>query len=176
MKYRVNRTYRDGSFDVITEDGGVASVHHNGETYVTTYHATRLSDCDHTKGVWYELSNGNAQIKSWDEEYDPLEIEIIMEALDWLVFPRPQEGWEQDDTIWTEFFPQRDMRQCLIDSLSQSHWYTYSDENIDAFKDAIETIIFNLEEIQRKNILKDPDQLDALDDAIILTKTIIVHV
>lgn len=175
MKYRVNRTYKDGSFEVITEDGGVAAVHHNGSNYVTTYYGVRLTDCDINNYIWDELSKDKTYFKDWEGD-DALEIDMILDALEWLVFPSPQEEWEQDDTIWTEFFPPRDMRQCLIDSLSDSHWFAYNDENIDAFKDAIENIAFGLEQILDKKILKDPDHCDAVDDALILVKTIMVHV
>ena len=174
MKYRVNRTYKDGSFDVITEDGGVASIHHNGDNYVTTYYRRRLDECDPTKYLWDELSEGKTECKDWDEEY-PLEIVMILDALNWLVFPNPH-CWDADDTLWTDFFPPKDLNQCLIDTLSESHLFTYSDGELSAYKDALEEIIFRLEEIHRKELLKNPDDVDAVYDANLLIKTILVHI
>lgn len=174
MKFRVNRTYKDGSFDVITEDGGVASVHHNGSNYVTTYYGMRLTDCDPNNYVWDELSAGKSHFKDWDEE-EPLEIDMILDALGWLVVPNPK-LWEHYDDIWTEFFPIKDLKECLLDTLSESHWFSYGDENIGAFKDALEEIIFRLEEIDRKKLLNNPDDVDAVSDANLLLKTILVHI
>jgi hypothetical protein len=182
MKYKVNRTYQDSSFDVITEDGGVASIHHNGNNFVTTYYPLRLGDCDmnwtaRNYFVWSDLSNHKTQFKDWvGEHWEPLEIEMILDALDWLVFPKPIDGWEQDQTIWTDFFPNLDLKQCIINSLSNTHCELEDDDDNDAFKDIIEDIIFGLEEIQRNNILKSSSHINALHDAIIIAKTIIVHV
>jgi hypothetical protein len=177
MKYKVNRTYQDASFDVITEDGGVASVHHNGNNFVTTYYSLRLGDCNTDNILWDDLANDKTQFKDWVGEYfDPLEIEMILDALDWLVFPHPQEGWVQDNTIWTEFFPNLDLKQRIISSLSNTHCELEDDDDLDAFKDIIEDIIFGLEEIQKSNILKSDSQVNALYDALIIAKTIIVHV
>jgi len=101
MKYRINRDYTDGSFDVIVEDGGIASIHHNGYNFVTTYYGVRLGDCDNSNYIWDELSTGKAQHKDWDEQ-EPMEVEMIKDALEYLVFPPPQDGWEEDNTIWKD--------------------------------------------------------------------------
>jgi hypothetical protein len=103
MRYRINRGYTDDSFDVIVEDGGIASIYHNGSNFVSVYFVARLSDCDRfVRDIYGELSFFNQQYyKDWTEE--STENEMIEDALRWLVFPSPEEGWQQDDTIWSDF-------------------------------------------------------------------------
>jgi hypothetical protein len=103
MRYRINRDYTDGSFDVIVEDGGIASIYHNGSNFVSVYFVVRLSNCDRfVRDIWNELSFSSVQYqKDWTQE--STENEMIEDALRWLVFPPPQEGWQQDDTIWSDF-------------------------------------------------------------------------
>lgn len=102
MKYRVVGT--SDEFDVITEDGGVASVHHNGENFLTTYYQSGLTDhSDLTRdNLWEKLGEGKCQIKDWDFEAD--HSVMVADALEWLVFPQPDEEWELDDTLFQEFF------------------------------------------------------------------------
>lgn len=102
MKYRINQSSVDESFDIITEDGGVAVFYHNQENYVTHYYQRSLSECNPANYVWDELSEGKVFITDW--EGDPKVSEVIKDMLDWLVCPPPAEGWQQDDTIWAEFF------------------------------------------------------------------------
>lgn len=100
MKYRIIRNI-DDEFDVITEDGGVASVHHNGFHLITTYYQTRLTDIS-GENVWDELSDGEIHLKDWEEGAS--EQEIIKDALDWLVAPSP-ETWEIDETLFVNLIP-----------------------------------------------------------------------
>ncbi len=102
MKYRVNINGADDGFDVITEDGDVVSLHHNGDNWVSTYYGTRLYSCDANNYVWDELSQGSVYLNDWDHE--PTVSEAINDALTWMVFPAPAEGWQQDDSIWGQFF------------------------------------------------------------------------
>lgn len=97
MKFRIaNQTDIDMDFDIITEDGGIVSVHHNGENLVSTYYQTRLTEI---KGyhIWDELAEGKAYVKEWDEDTD--EDEIVKDALDWLVFPAPA-IWVHDEKLF----------------------------------------------------------------------------
>lgn len=102
MKYRVITNTIDGSFDIVTERGGVASFYYNGENFVTSYFQRGLNECDPQNYLWHELFQGRVYFKDWDEE--PTEEEAINDALNWLVFPQPAE-WEQDDSLYTDFFP-----------------------------------------------------------------------
>lgn len=103
MKYRVINKTHDESFDIITEDGGVAYFYHNGKDFSTVYYSTRLTDCNPANGDIYEqLSVGKSYYKDWEGE--PTRWEVIQDALQWLVFPAPAK-WEQDATLWTDLLP-----------------------------------------------------------------------
>ena len=101
MKYRVIQSKTDGSLDIVTETGGVASFYHNGENFVTSYFQRGLNECTPNNYLWDELSQGKVYFKDWEGE--PTEEEIVDDALNWLVFPQPQE-WEQDNNLYTNFF------------------------------------------------------------------------
>ena len=102
MKYRIIYSKVDESFDIITEKGGVASFHYNGDNFVTSYFQKGLNECNPDNYLWDELSQGKVYFKDWEAE--PTEEEAIEDALNWLVFPQPDE-WEQDDSLYTDFFP-----------------------------------------------------------------------
>ena len=102
MNYRIVNSTVDESFDIITETGGVASFHHNGENYVSTYFSKSLVDCDPSGYVWDELSQEKVYFNDWDKE--PTKEEAIKDALEWLVFPPPPE-WVEDNSLYTDFFP-----------------------------------------------------------------------
>jgi hypothetical protein len=104
MKYKIYHRI-DNSYDIITEDGGVAVFYHNQENYVTHYYERSLSECNPADHVWDELSEGKIYINDWEGSDEPAEEEVIKDALEWLVFPAPAEGWELDQSIWSEFFP-----------------------------------------------------------------------
>jgi hypothetical protein len=103
MRYRVIKSALN-EVDVLTENGGVATFYHNGDNYVTNYYTTNLGDCDPTNYVWDELSQSKVYIHDWDGE--PTEEEVVQDALSWLVFPAPTEGWTIDDSLWNNFFNQ----------------------------------------------------------------------
>jgi hypothetical protein len=102
MKYRVCNSKVDESFDIITEDGGVVSVYHNGDNWVSTYYQYRLTDCVPDDYMWDKLSEYKVYIKDWESE--STKEEMIKDALDWLVYPSPN-TWEIDDDLYLEFFP-----------------------------------------------------------------------
>jgi hypothetical protein len=47
------------------------------------------------------LAEGKAYVKDWPDGTH--RDTIILDALDWLVFPAPAEGWRVDNTIWNQF-------------------------------------------------------------------------
>lgn len=97
MKFRIaNQTDIEMDFDIITEDGGIVSVHHNGENLVSTYYQTRLTDI-RGGDIWDELAEGKAYVKDWDEDTE--QDEIVRAALDWLVFPAPA-IWVHDEKLF----------------------------------------------------------------------------
>ena len=101
MKYKLLVDQQDK--DLITEDGGVVTLHHNGERFISSYYQRRLTDCDpKADSVWDELAEGKMYVKEWRDK-DPSEEEFIEDALDWLVMPRPALGFERDDSLFPEF-------------------------------------------------------------------------
>jgi hypothetical protein len=95
MKYKITND-SNNEFDIITEDGGVASVHYNGSSFITTYYQTRLTEIE-GEDVWEELAEGKSYSKNWDEKTD--KSEIINDSLNWLVVPSPI-VWEQDKNLF----------------------------------------------------------------------------
>ena len=99
MKFRIN-TIEENEFDVITEDGGIASISFVDGSFQTMYYQSRINkdSVDVHSSVWDDLADGKAYIKEWEET--PTRDALIKDALEWLVVPQPQE-WEQDDTIFS---------------------------------------------------------------------------
>ena len=100
MKYRINEL-DEIEFDVIVEDGGVVSVHHNGENLVSTYYQSRITEDMDPDEIWEILGSGKAYTKDWPDGTS--RDEIIKDALSWLVLPAPAEGWFIDESIWKKF-------------------------------------------------------------------------
>jgi hypothetical protein len=100
MKYRINEI-NEMEFDVISEDGGVVSIYHNDENQVSMYYQDRITEDMDPDEIWETLAEGKAYLKDWPEGTH--RDTIILDALDWLVFPTPVEGWSVDDTIWKKF-------------------------------------------------------------------------
>lgn len=98
MKFRIN-TIDEKEFDVITEDGGIASISYIDDRYQTMYYQSRITNdsTDVHSTVWEDLEDSKAYIKEW--EGNPAKDELIQDALNWLVIPQPKK-WERDDTIF----------------------------------------------------------------------------
>jgi hypothetical protein len=101
MKYRVIR-YIENHFDIVVEDGGIASVHHTGDNMTTTYFRTRLTEVDPSKDLFVQLYREQLHVKDWELDVD--DDAIIRAALDWLVFPQPR-TWEHDNTLFLNLIP-----------------------------------------------------------------------
>lgn len=98
MKFRVIDHAQD-DFTIVTEDGGIVSVHHNGEHLVTTYYQNRMLPGTAPGMLWFELAEGKSYSKDWIEP--ATRSDIIKDALDWLVLPAPA-SWEHDPELWEE--------------------------------------------------------------------------
>lgn len=83
--------------DVITEDGGIASIQCCDQNYTTTYYQSRITDMPDGQNVWEYLAEGKAYVKDWD--YDPSPEEALEDALNWLVIPQPTE-WTEDNNLF----------------------------------------------------------------------------
>lgn len=101
MKYRILDSRIDKEYDIITEDGGVVSVYHNGENWISTYYQSRLTDFPSEEYIWDALSDSKTYVFTW--EIEPTKEEVIKDALEWLVFPRP-DVWEIDNDLFLNFF------------------------------------------------------------------------
>jgi hypothetical protein len=99
MKYRIIK-HSPMEVDVVTEDGGIATIYHNEENMVTMYYQDRLTTISPKEDIWEQLSYSKAYMKDWDAS---IELEdIIKNALEWLVFPAPQ-SWEIDNSIFSNY-------------------------------------------------------------------------
>jgi len=85
---------------VVTEDGGVATIHHNGDNYVTTYYQSRLTDVNDPQELWQELGEGKTYSKDWIQFDMP---EMIYDILQWLCVEASTIKWKLDESIWPEF-------------------------------------------------------------------------
>ena len=100
MKYRVHYSSVDESFDVITEDGCVASVYHNECNIVTNYYEANLTEINKDNYLWDELSNHKIYYHDWEDGVS--NEEIIQDALNYL--NSQVETWELDNTIFQDVF------------------------------------------------------------------------
>jgi len=83
MKYIIKKDYgNETSADVILEDGGVVSFHHNGENICSTYYQDRIEK-PFDEIDWDKLAEGKVYMKDWEGE-DKITREMIMDALNWL--------------------------------------------------------------------------------------------
>lgn len=94
MKYRIKQI-DEKEFDVITEDGGIASIYCNEDGYNTMYYQSRITDAYCMDDVDDVLADSKAYFKEWGENAD--KDEMIKDALSWLVVG--ENTWERDDTI-----------------------------------------------------------------------------
>lgn len=94
MKYRIKQI-DEKEFDVITEDGGIASVYYNEDGYNTMYYQSRITDAYCMDDVDDVLSNGKAYVKEWGHHVNI--DDVIKDALSWLVVG--EKKWERDDSI-----------------------------------------------------------------------------
>ena len=81
MKYAVGFLNKETDATVILEDGGIATVHHNGEHIVSTYYQDRIEryDQDNLDGI----SEGKTSYKDWQDK-QVVDEEVIQDALEWL--------------------------------------------------------------------------------------------
>jgi hypothetical protein len=80
MKYAIYK-HSENEVDIILEDGGVATVHHNGEHLLTTYYQDRVHAIDDE--MWDVLADGNTYTKDWNDK-QVVDAEVIDDAIDWL--------------------------------------------------------------------------------------------
>ncbi len=80
MKYAIDKSVRR-AITIYTEDGGVASVYHNGDMFITEYHQSRMSEISQEQ--WDEVNEGKIYCKQWPHK-NYIDNEMIEDALRWL--------------------------------------------------------------------------------------------
>ena len=80
MKYTLDRSVRR-SVTIYTEDGGVSSIYHNGDSFITEYVKRRLKDMSQEQ--WDYIHEGKIYSKEWPHK-SYIDDEMIKEALRWL--------------------------------------------------------------------------------------------
>ena len=99
MKYRIIE-YSNTDFDLITEDGGVASIYHNGDNFISNYYQTRLTEIDENEDIWEQLGEGKVYCKDWSQEDNKQS--MINDALSWLVVSSTPINWEIDNSLFIQ--------------------------------------------------------------------------
>ena len=94
---------------ILTEDGGVASIHHNGSHLITTRYQDRVNHFDDDE-MWEILSESKQYLKDWKGKHEVNE-EMIHDALAWLC-PTERDWYEEDFYLFTtEFNHQQNKRR-----------------------------------------------------------------
>jgi hypothetical protein len=81
MKYAVGFINKETDATVILEDGGITTVHHNGEHIVSTYYQDRIERYDQDN--LDRISEGKTSYKDWQDK-QVVDDEVIQDALGWL--------------------------------------------------------------------------------------------
>ena len=90
MKYTRLITGTEGL--VITEDGGVVTMHHNDDHIISTYHGNRIEEVSPL--MWEELYDGKQWLHDWKDKQE-IDDEVVQDALEWLS-PRDTDFVEQE--------------------------------------------------------------------------------
>ena len=92
MKIKATVHYEDTDLVTIrTEDGGVASLYHNGTQWSTDLYQDRSYD---DVIDWDKLGEGKGYCKEWSEDVIVPTKEMIMDALNWLVMSTEVIEWD----------------------------------------------------------------------------------
>jgi hypothetical protein len=96
---------------IVTEDGGVATVHHNGQNLVTTYYQLRVEQFD--DDMWDILQEGKQYLKNWTSKQE-VDEDTIHAALEWLC--PTERNWVEEDyyLFTTEFNHQQNKRRANL--------------------------------------------------------------
>jgi len=77
--------YRD-EVSIHLSDGGLATIHHTGEYFLTTYYQDRIQvewREKPAKDIFSELSEGKVYCKEWENK-DKIDDEMIADGIEWL--------------------------------------------------------------------------------------------
>jgi len=79
--------HTDDGIDILMSDGGVATIHHNGDNFVTTCYQDRIDkveDYYNEVDIWEQLAEGKAYCGDIDPSIEEITPEIIAELIAWL--------------------------------------------------------------------------------------------
>lgn len=82
MKYAISKESETDA-TIITEDGGVATIHHNDEHIVVTYYQKRVEIFTFNYKMWNRLDEGKTYLKDFHTK-QTVDSEVIQDALNWL--------------------------------------------------------------------------------------------
>lgn len=68
---------------IILEDGGVATIHSNGEHLITTYYQSRVEKFTFDDEMWGILDEGKQYVRDWVGQTKVTDA-LILDALRWL--------------------------------------------------------------------------------------------
>lgn len=106
MRY-AKQTVDDGVV-ILTEYGGVVTVHHNGSHMLTTYFNDKVEQFD--DNMWEELESSKQWLRDWKKKQE-VDDEIVQDALEWLS-PMDNDFIEEDYYLFTtEFNHQQNKRR-----------------------------------------------------------------
>jgi hypothetical protein len=106
MRYAKQKTGNE--MTIVTEDGGVVTVHHNGTHMITTYYQDRVEQFD--ENMWEELDSSKQYLHDWKGKQE-VDDEIVQDALEWLS-PMDNDFVEEDYYLFTtEFNHQQNKRR-----------------------------------------------------------------
>lgn len=81
MQYSVIKDSDDTT--IILEDGGIATIHNNGEHLITTYFQSRVDKFTFDDDMWSKLDDGKQYIRDWAGQTKVTDA-LILDALRWM--------------------------------------------------------------------------------------------
>jgi hypothetical protein len=99
MKYNVIKA-GESEFDVVTQDGGVASIrfmYEDTREATTDYYQSRITNEKTWEEVWTNLGLDKMYYNDWTKSQSDMDV-LINEALNWLVVG--ETNWELDETLF----------------------------------------------------------------------------
>lgn len=74
--------------DIVLEDGGIASIHHNGEHFLTSYYQDRPTIEQYKNNTMFDadspMNDSKMYLNDWDEGIDMINLDMIYDAAEWL--------------------------------------------------------------------------------------------
>ena len=82
VKYAVKKESKTNAI-IIVEDGGIATIHHNGFHLLTTYYQDRADKFTFDDAMWDKLAEGKEYLHDWEDK-QVIDKKVIQDAIEWL--------------------------------------------------------------------------------------------